>query len=125
MTFHVATRALLAIREEMERKGISQADIAGQLQWLPARTSKVLHGKLPLTVDDLEALCFAVGLSPTEAVRDRGLEFCADMTPTELRILERLRQLPHLLDAIAQILQVNLHTRAQERRAVPKKRNNG
>jgi len=27
-------------------------------------------------------------------VRDRGVEFCAEMTPEELRLLEDIRQLP-------------------------------
>jgi len=53
-----------------------------------------------------------------ETVRDPGMEFCADMTPTELRMFERMRQLhPTVLDAIMTLLDVKGTTRAQERRA--------
>ena len=53
-----------------------------------------------------------MGISLTELVRDHGLEFCAEMTPTELRALENLRRLPqadrdayvHLLKARASAL---------------------
>lgn len=81
------------VRDEMDRKKLSQRDVAGILGWTQSRVGKVLTGRVQLLVDDLEALCFAVGLHLTEAVRDPGLEFVADMTPSELRLLERFRQL--------------------------------
>jgi transcriptional regulator with XRE-family HTH domain len=93
----------------MARTKLTQADVAGILKWTQPRVSKVLRGRVELGVDDLGALCFAVGLSPTEVLRDRGLEFCAEMTPTELRVLERLRQLsPPLREAFLVVLQAHI-----------------
>ena len=103
---------------EMKARELSQTDIAGLLGWSQPRVSKVLHGRVELNVDDLAQLCFAVGISMTEAVRDQGMEFCAEMTPTEFRTFERMRQLhPTVLDAIMTLLDVKGTTRAQERRA--------
>lgn len=87
-----SVRARRRVREEIEKRGLSQNDVANLLKWSESRVSKLLNGKIELGLDDLAALCFAVDLSLVEAVRDQGLEFCADMTPTELRILQRLRE---------------------------------
>lgn len=73
---------------------LSQAKIARRLGWSQAKMSKVLNGKMDLTVDDLEAICLEVHLYTTEAVRDTGREFCAELTPSELQMLERFRELP-------------------------------
>lgn len=118
-----ATRAVRRVREEMQRKNLSQSDIAGRLDWTQTRVSKLLNGKIALGLEELDALCFAVGLSLVEAVRDHGLEFCADMTPTELRVLERYRQLsPPEQDALSIMLKVKgPHTRLEDRRATIKK----
>jgi len=94
MAFTAADRARNRIREEMARKNLNQADIADLLKWTESRVSKILHGRTELGVNELEALCFATGLTLTEAVRDHGLEFCAEMTPTEMRMMELLRALP-------------------------------
>lgn len=116
----MSDRARRRIREEMTRRNLSQTDVADLLVWKQSRLSKVMNGRTALGVDELAEVCFAVGLAITEAVRDHGLEFCAEMTPTELRFLERIRQLsPIDRDAFMQVLDVKSKTRAQDRRAVP------
>lgn len=112
----------LRLREEMTRLDMSQRDVAGILDWSQSRVAHLLTGRVEMTVDDLAEFTQAVGIRPTEAVRDHGLEFCADMTPTELRFVERIRQLDQASrDAIMQILDVKTKTRSQERRALPTK----
>jgi transcriptional regulator with XRE-family HTH domain len=89
----------------MQRRKLNQADLAGQIGWTQSKVSKVLNGDVTLTLEDLEALCFGVGLRLTEAVRDHGMEFCAEMTPTELRIVEGLRHRgPKVVAAILEVL---------------------
>ena len=112
----------LRLREEMTRLDMSQRDAAGILGWSQSRVAHLLTGRVEMTVDDLAEFTQAVGIRPTEAVRDHGLEFCADMTPTELRFLERWRQLDQpTRDAVMQILDVKTKTRTQDRRALPTK----
>ena len=82
------------LREAKARRGLSERDISGFLNWSQSKVAYKFSGRTPITLDELEALCFALGTTPTEVVRDRGLEFCAEMTPTELRILELIRRLP-------------------------------
>jgi len=84
-------RARRRLTDEMKKQHLSQRDLAGLLNWSQSKVSKLLKGRSDLGVDDLFELCFAVSLSPLEALRDRGLEFYAEMTPTELRVLEQLR----------------------------------
>jgi len=119
-------RARRRVREELDRRGVTQPDIAGQLQWSQSKVAQKLTGRTPWTLHELEALCFVAGLSPLEAIRDQGLEFCTEMTPTEFRLFERLRQLtPVQLDAIMTVLDVVGNTRLQERRAAAPKPKRG
>ena len=118
MTFETPSdRARARILLAMKARDLSQTDVAGILSWTQPRVSKVLNGRVELGVEELAALCFAVGISMTEAVRDHGMEFCAEMTPTELRLFERIRSTtPAKRDAIMTLLEV---TPAPPRRALP------
>jgi transcriptional regulator with XRE-family HTH domain len=99
-----AGEALLRIKEEMFRKGLNQRDLADQLEWSQSKLGKILNGKTNLTVNDLAEICYMVGLRPTEAVRDHGFEFVADMTASELRLHQRLKQHPNAGDLIMALL---------------------
>ncbi len=113
-------RVRARLLEEMERKKLTQTDVAVFAGWSESKTSKALHGKTALALDDLDALARAVGLPLTEVVRDHGVEFCAEMTPTQLRLVNRLRQLPpDVTDSLIRVLEVNANTRVEERRAAP------
>jgi transcriptional regulator with XRE-family HTH domain len=92
----------------MARQRLSQRDVAGILKWSQSRVAHCLTGRVELTVDDLERLAFAVSVSPLELVRDQGLEFVADLTPSELRFLHALRAKPqNERDAFFTIAQVS------------------
>lgn len=119
----LAERVRDKIKDEMARKHLSQRDVAGLLGWSQSRIAKLMTGRVELGIDDLEGLSFAVGLAPTEVVRDRGLEFCAEMTPTELRLLERYRQSPNAVkDALLTLMDVKVRTAQPERHAGALKR---
>lgn len=79
------------VREEMKRQKMSQRDIAGVLKWSQSRVAHILTGRVEMGVQDLEGFGFALGISLPELVRDRGMEFCAEMTPSELRLHEMVR----------------------------------
>lgn len=89
-------RALL--KDELRARSISQRELAEKLehltgeQWTQGRVGKVLNGDVELKVDDLDYISRAIGIFLSEAVRDRGLEFYAEMTPTELRLLSIYRR---------------------------------
>jgi len=105
MTDTASARACERIRIEMRRLNLNQADLATQIGWTQSKVSKVLNGETELAVEDLDALCFGVGVRITEAVRDHGMEFCAELTPTELRILEGIRHRgPEVAAAIMRLL---------------------
>jgi transcriptional regulator with XRE-family HTH domain len=115
----LATTVRRRIMEELTRRNMSQRELADQLKWSQSKLGKVLTGRTALDVNDMEAVCRELRLSVVEAVRDQGLEFCADMTPSELRILERIRQLPDTIEAIMVLLDVRRNTRQQSRHAAP------
>lgn len=115
-----------ALRLELARKksGHSEQDLADMLKWSQSRVSQKLTGKTPITLDELSALCMMLKMTPVEAVRDHGLEFCAEMTPTELRALENLRLLPqNERDAIITILRAKAGAKPDRHAGpLPKKR---
>lgn len=101
-------RVLRRLSDEMRQRNLTQADLGELIGMSQSGISKWFRRSVELRVDDLERLAQAVGLSPTELVRDPGLEFVADLTPTELRILERIRQRPHLQDALMTLLYLDI-----------------
>lgn len=108
----------LRLREEMAKRQMSQRDMAGVLGWTQSRVAHILTGRVEMSVDDLAEFAFGLGIAVTEAVRDRGMEFCAEMAPYELRLLEQIRQLPQTdREAFLQVLGVKMKTVAPERRA--------
>lgn len=113
----------LKLREEMARLEMSQRDVAELLGWSQSRVAHLLNGRVEMSVDDLAEFAFILSVRPTEIIRDHGLEFCAEMTPSEMRFLERLRQLPQVQkDAMMQLFHIESMTRPQERRASPPSR---
>lgn len=123
MSDDLSERVRRRLREEMTRRDLSQQDVADLVKWTQSKVAQKLTGRTPITLEELEALCFGVTLSPVEAVRDHGLEFCADLTPTELRILEHLRHIPQAeRDAFLVVLRVKTRTNAPERHARPLKK---
>ena len=110
--------ARFRLKEEMKRQRLVQRDLAGLVNWSQSKVAKVLGGHVVLSVEDLCTLCFALNISVVEVLRDKGMEFCADMTPTELRIHERIRGLPSDMQmAVMKVLHI---TEAEPRRALPK-----
>lgn len=107
---HTSDRVRARLKEELRARDISQRELADALSrhtddyWTQSKVGKVLNGNVELKVDDADAIAKVAGIFLTEAVRDRGLEFYAEMTPTELRVLERMRQRPNLLHGILMIL---------------------
>lgn len=93
-------RVRMRLEEERKARGYSQRDLAELLTrhsqtnevWTQSKVAKVLGGKVQLTVDDADAIAAELKVYLSEAVRDRGLEFYAEMTPMELRVLDGLRK---------------------------------
>jgi len=105
-----STRIRGRLKDELRERDISQRELADKLtrdtgvQWNQAKIGKVLNGDVELKVDDLDAIARSLGIFISEAVRDRGLEFYAEMTPTALRMLTVFRQKPLAFQQAIQIL---------------------
>lgn len=89
-----AERSIARIRDEMAKRKLTQRDIAKRMGCSQGKVAKLMLGHLNLRVNDLAVLAEAVGLHVSEAIRDRGQEFFAEMSPFEVRILEEFRQWP-------------------------------
>lgn len=98
------------LRDELTERGMSQRDLAEKLthetgeSWTQSRVGKVLNGDVELKIDDVEVISKALGIFLSEAVRDRGLEFYAELTPTEMRMFTIYKQRPGLFQMAIQAL---------------------
>lgn len=120
---NLTDRVRQRLRDEMAREKVSQQELADMIKWTQSRVAQKLTGRTPITLEELDALCFGLSLSPVEAVRDHGLEFCAELAPTELRMLEQIRRLPRpVIDAVLTLLRVPLSTNKPDRYAGPIKK---
>lgn len=108
----LADRVLDTLKAEMRARRLSQEHLAERLSertgvyWSQSGLGKKLNGVNGMTLADLASICSAIGMSLLEAVRDRGLEFAAEMTPTEVRVLEELRRRPERSRALLVLLSI-------------------
>ena len=107
-------RVRFRLKDEKVLLKLSERDLAGIMAWSQSKVAQKLNGRTPITLDELEAFCFALSILPSEAVRDRGMEFSAEMTPSELRLLEHFRHESEAMrEAVATILRVRLKSGAK------------
>lgn len=106
-----AQEVRVRLKELLRALGISQTDLCERLnaegpgkRWRLSRLNKLLNGHIPFGLDDLQEIADAAGLSMVELVRQSGREFVGDLTPTELRILQLLRENPSLADLISAVM---------------------
>ena len=124
-----SARVRQRLKDELQAVGISQRELADELSkqtneyWTQSKVGKVLNGNVELKVDDVDAIAKVAGIFLSEAVRDRGLEFYAEMTPTELRVLERLRRRTGALQGVMLLLDMPITTDASA--PVPKRPKRG
>lgn len=106
----VADRIRHRLKDEMQARGLSQRDVALLIteqtgeRWNQADVQKIVSGYIELKMNDLAAIADAIGITLCEAVRDPGREYVADLTPSEVRLLQRLQRRPEMLDAIMTLL---------------------
>lgn len=86
-------RVRLRLCEARDALHITDREIANRVSFSYAKVNQKMTGRSPITLDELEELSQAVGLRPTETVRERGYEFVAEMAPTELKIYEQYHRL--------------------------------
>lgn len=102
----VSDRIRARLRDEMDARDLSQEDLAILLSrrtkkvWSQSKVAKYLTGRVDLKIEGLNNFAECLGISLAELVRDPGLEFYAEMTPTELRLFHKIRRNPKWMDAI-------------------------
>lgn len=96
-----ADHVRLRFRELLHEKGVSQSVLCARLQartgerWRESRLSKLLNGRIVFVVDDLVLMAECADISLVELFREKGREFVADLSPSELRVLNAMRDMPH------------------------------
>lgn len=125
----LAQRIVARLKDEFSRRQLSQRAVAKRLgqitgvTWTQPGVQKVLAGQVRLTVNDFAALAEIAGLSLVELVREPGRELLADLTPSELRLLEAVRFRPEYLShMLALIGPIETPRSKRQQRAIIKER---
>lgn len=106
----LSERARMRLRDELYARRIMQRDACAHLEratgetWSQSRLSKTLNGEVGLLVDIAAALADMAGITLVDIVREPGRELVADLTPSEMQLLQAVRSRPQLLPALLQLL---------------------
>lgn len=86
--------------------GLNQRDFAKELKKSQVWLQKVLGGENHVRLRDLDDVARAMRTTASELVRLEEERYRLELTPTEVRIVEQLRRLPHMFAGVAQILHI-------------------
>lgn len=115
---HPAHRVRLRMAQWMATTGVNQRDFADDCHKSQVWLQKVLSGENQARLKDVDDIATAMRTTASELVRTTEERYQLELSPTEVRILERLRRRPEAYSAVAFLLQVPLDE-AKEKR-VPK-----
>jgi hypothetical protein len=106
----VSQRVRALVRDELAHRRISQRVAAERLTlntgepWSQSKVHKILTGQVVFSLDDAAAFARILDLSFTALVREPGREFHADMTPSELKLIEAVRDAPKMLPLLLDLI---------------------
>ena len=102
-----AERVRGRIKRWMETAQLGQRELATDIGKSQVWLQKVLTGENSVRLRDLDAVAHALRTTAAELVRDDADErYTLDLSPTEVRVIEKLRRRPEILDGITKVLQI-------------------
>lgn len=103
-----ATRVRDRMKDWLQVTGISQQEFVEELQKTQPWLAAILKGKNDVRLADLDIIAQAMRTTASELVRTSDERYQLELSPTEVRIMERLRHRPEMYGAIATLLRVSL-----------------
>jgi transcriptional regulator with XRE-family HTH domain len=99
-----AERVRLALERWLDTTKLTQRQFAKDLNKSQPWLDKVLQGVNHVRLEDLDDIAAALRTSAAELVRTDDERYRLELTPTEVRLIERIRHRPGLIDAVTFIL---------------------
>lgn len=102
-----ADRVRERIREWLDVSGETQEEFVARFGRTKEWLQKVVSGENHVRLADIDRIAHAMHLSPSDLVRsaEEG-RFQMDLTPTEMRLIHRVRHRPKALEALEEIMQL-------------------
>lgn len=101
---HPAERVRQRMQHWMDTTGLDQRAFSEELGRSQVWLQKVLKGENHVRLKDLDEIARAMRTSAAELVREDHERYSLECTPTEVRILERLRHQPAIYEALTLLL---------------------
>ena len=102
-----AERVRERIKRWMETAQLGQRELARDLGKSQVWLQKVLAGENAVRLRDIDLIADALRTTAAELLRDSDDErYTLELTPTEVRVIERLRRRPEILEGITKVLQI-------------------
>lgn len=99
-----ADRVRERMRDWMETTGLDQRTFAEALGKSQVWLQKVLKGENHVRLRDLDQVAHAMRTSAAELVRDESARYTLECSPSEVRLVERLRHHPEVYQAVTTIV---------------------
>ena len=109
MPLDLVQRVRALVRDELAHRKISQRVAAERLEaytgepWSQSKVHKILTGQVEFSLTDCVAFARILDLSIPELMREPGREYVGDLTPSEFRVLETIRERPEMIPLILAI----------------------
>lgn len=101
-----AERVRARMRQWLDVTGLTQEEFALSMEKGQEWLSAILKGKNDPRLRDLDLIADAMRTSAAELVRATSDRYQLELTPTEVRILEKLRRKPEILEGLVLLLEV-------------------
>lgn len=99
-----AARVRARMKQWLETTGIGQRAFAADLQKTQIWLQKILKGENHVRLRDLDDIAQAMRTTASELVRSDDERYQLELSPTEVRLLERLRRRPEMFNAVVALL---------------------
>jgi transcriptional regulator with XRE-family HTH domain len=94
-----AQRVRRRLAEWMDIAGLTQRELAGELERSQPWLDKILTGENSVRLKDLDDLARRMRCTASDLVRETTERRTLELTPSEVRLVERARRRPDLLQA--------------------------
>jgi transcriptional regulator with XRE-family HTH domain len=106
-TMDPAERVRQRLSDWMEVAGLTQREFAGELHRSQPWLDKILTGENAVRLKDLDDIATKMRTTAADLVREPSERRVVELTPTELRLIERLRRKPELLSACVTLVEAH------------------
>lgn len=108
-----AERVRDCLRDWLDTTGVTQKELATDLNKTQVWLQKVLKGENDVRLRDLDGIADALRTTASDLVRGEDERYRVELAPTEMRIIEKMRHRPAIREHVAALLNIPAEPKSQ------------